>query len=248
VIRPYRRLDFEQLVEVYKSAFAEEPWNEYMKCKVCGVNYGKNEIRTETDYGRFAIPLDYLVVLGTDKNYFSECSFEEIEKCKKCNTDMKPERINGQDANYGYTSKNLVPFWSDEDVKKDLEFALTQEKPIVLVAGNNDKLVGFTWGYKTSLENFPFLEGVISNNSNYMDEIAVSGNARIKGIGTALSQEYIRTCAEQGIDEIVLRTDERNTASMTLFKKQGFTPVMKNGNAVYDPEYPQRIYLSKEVT
>jgi len=42
-IRRFSERDIRQVIETYKSAFAEEPWNEYMKCKRCGVNFGKKE-------------------------------------------------------------------------------------------------------------------------------------------------------------------------------------------------------------
>lgn len=33
----------EQIIRVYKSAFAEKPWDEYRKCTQCGINYGIEE-------------------------------------------------------------------------------------------------------------------------------------------------------------------------------------------------------------
>ncbi len=166
VVRPYTSKDFEQLVEVYKSAFSEPPWNET---------------------------------------------------------------------------------WSTEEIAKDLNYAITQQKNIILVAESNNLLKGFTWGYKTPLEEFPFLKGKIIENSNYIDEIAVRGNTRTRGIGTTLGINYIQKCKDQGIEQILLRTDERNIASMTLFKKLGFEPIKNNTVNVYDPQYASRIYLFMEV-
>ncbi len=40
LIRDYSPSDFRQLTEVYVSAFAEPPWDEYRKCTSCGINYG----------------------------------------------------------------------------------------------------------------------------------------------------------------------------------------------------------------
>lgn len=45
-IRNYNAKDFEDVYEIYSKSFAEEPWNEYMKCGLCGVNYGIYESRT----------------------------------------------------------------------------------------------------------------------------------------------------------------------------------------------------------
>jgi ribosomal protein S18 acetylase RimI-like enzyme len=249
IVRPFEKTDFGALSDVYKSAFAEPPWNEYMKCKECGINYGKSDIIEEITSDSVGKEWKYLTAIRPikDVNEIRWGDLIQLYGCKKCNIDIQPiiERISAE--TYARTSPNLVPYWSTEDIKKDLDFAQSQNQPLILVAEKENKLIGFTWGYKTPLEKFPFLEGIISSNSNYMDEIAVSGDSRIKGIGTTICQEYIKTCAEQGIEEIVLRTDERNTASMALFKKQGFKPLIKNRYAVYDPEYPQRIYLFLEV-
>lgn len=107
-------------------------------------------------------------------------------------------------------------------------------------------LVGFTWGYKLSIEKFPFLESKISTAS-YMDEIAVRGNTRMKGIGYNLGAKYLETAKLQGFAEVVLRTDQRNEASMTLFRKLGFEGIKDGERFVYDPEYKDRIYLRKEL-
>ena len=168
IIRPYEKEDLKGLIQVYKSAFAEPPWNES---------------------------------------------------------------------------------WSDEDIIKDLEFAISQRDPIILVAQNKDGLAGMTWGYKLPIEKFPFLERKVPTNSSYMDEIAVAGNKRFKGVGTLLGRAYIDIAAQQN-QGIVLRTDDRNEASMTLFRKLGLKgiPDITNpkGN-IYDPQYQNRIYLMKDL-
>ncbi len=115
------------------------------------------------------------------------------------------------------------------------------------MADLNKKVLGFTWGYDLPIEKFPFLEGKISKMTNYMDEIAVSRNSRLKGIGTLLGQSYLEYLKQQDYNECVLRTDERNNSSMTLFKKLGFIPIINNNKSIYDPEYPTRIYLKNKL-
>ena len=131
--------------------------------------------------------------------------------------------------------------WSDEEVIADLESGLAQQDSIVLVAEANN-LVGITWGYTIPMEKFPFLAGKVQDSASYMDEIAVDGNARLKGVGTALGEEYIKRANRQ----VVLRTDQRNEASMALFKKLGFKPIPEGTGFVFDPEFPERIYLERE--
>lgn len=45
-IRNYNDRDFEDVYGIYSKSFAEDPWNEYMKCGLCGINYGIYESRT----------------------------------------------------------------------------------------------------------------------------------------------------------------------------------------------------------
>ena len=202
-VRPYGERDLDQLIQVYKSAFAEPPWNEYMKCVSCGVEYGRRELDTRK------------------------------EDCKKCNQPL-----------------NLVEFWSDAEIVGDLEFALVQPDSVVLVAENSDGIAGMTWGYKISFEKFPFLLGKISTESSYMDEIAVRGDNRLKGVGMLLGRAYIKAVRQQGLSEIVLRTDERNISSMSLFGKLGFSGIADSESSrgkVYDSQFPNRIYLRRRV-
>ena len=53
-----------------------------------------------------------------------------------------------------------------------------------------------------------------------------------------LGKIYLEETLKQDMDAVTLRTDERNIASMSLFRKLGFKPVKgENGEAVYDPQY-----------
>ncbi|MGV8086723.1 MAG: GNAT family N-acetyltransferase [Candidatus Woesearchaeota archaeon] len=165
-IRAYDNKDFKQIVKIYKTAFAEPPWNEK---------------------------------------------------------------------------------WSTKEIAKELEYSLQQKNNINLIAEINKKIVGFVWGYDLPIDRFSFLKSVVDNSSNYLSEIAVNNNTRIRGIGTRLVQEYFQICKEKNLNEIVLRTDERNTASMNLFNKTGYIPLNNDGFSVYDPKYPNRIYFSKKV-
>ena len=125
-----------------------------------------------------------------------------------------------------------------------MKYAQQQANPIILVAETED-LVGFAWGYNLQIKKFPFLDGLVENVT-YMDEIAVISDVRTKGIGTLLGNEFLES-AKVVSSEVVLRTDERNTASMALFKKLGFEPVRKQETIIYDPEFPSRIYLRREL-
>lgn len=44
VVRSYKPEDLEQVIKIYRSGFAEPPWNEYLKCSSCGIEYGEAEV------------------------------------------------------------------------------------------------------------------------------------------------------------------------------------------------------------
>ena len=132
--------------------------------------------------------------------------------------------------------------WNPEEIKQDLEFAFCEKEPIVLVAETDNILAGFVWGYNLPLEKFPWLANVIKNNANYMDEIAVRGNKRVKGIAKTMGEEYLKCVAGKNLDGVVLRTDIWNSASMALFRRLGF-----ENTGIFDPKYKDRIYLYKEL-
>lgn len=75
-----------------------------------------------------------------------------------------------------------------------------------------------------------------------MDEIAVEAKSRRKNIGSSLCLGYLKMVQEQGFTEVVLRTDQRNTASMNLFKSMDFESM-----GIFDPEFQQRVYLRRKL-
>jgi peptide alpha-N-acetyltransferase len=52
--------------------------------------------------------------------------------------------------------------------------------------------------------------------------IAVQKSQRKRGLGTILAERAIQSLKEAGADEIVLETEECNTAALKLYKKLGF--------------------------
>ncbi|MBN1924056.1 MAG: GNAT family N-acetyltransferase [Nanoarchaeota archaeon] len=225
------------LKNIYRSAFAEEPWGEFKKCCKCGKRYGKDDVEEIVSYGRF----------GEKSTAYTTKS----RRCEnnECMTDMRPIDPECIDTPL-YTSKNLVDFWSNEDIDGDLEFALSQSNTIVLVAESGGELLGFTWGYK--MPEKPFLQGKVNKDSFYIDEVAVRGDKRRVGVGTALCKELLKRIEAMEISDVVLRTDERNTASMGLYEKFGFKPIIDEKDPrgfIYDPSMglENRIYLRKEL-
>jgi len=175
---------------------------------------------------------------------FAEPPWDEFKKCSLCGINygiIETKRLPNTCKKCS-TPLKLEEFWSSEDVRKDLDFARLQEDCVVLVAELDRKISGFTWGYKIPLEKFPFLRDYISNKTNYMDEIAVAGDFRRKGIGKILGEKYIEYCKKINSAEIILRTDQRNISSMSLFKNLGFKNI-----GITDPEFSWRIYLRRKL-
>ena len=197
IVREYRDSDFDALVRVYQSAFAEAPWNEFKKCINCSQGYGL------TDY--------------------------TLPTCVSCIQPLVTE-----------------DFWGKETIKSDLSDAMRESNSFVLVAQADTSVVGFTCGYRLPAEKFPFL-GDCARDSIYMDEIAVAGSCRLRGVGRSLGDAFLEQVVQQGFRTAVLRTDERNVASMALFTKLGFRPLRsEQGTILYDPNYANRIYLAAD--
>lgn len=256
VVREFRPSDMAEIIQIYKEAFADWPWNEYMKCKVCGINYGRDEVFEGVEFDRIGAKWEYKQPKGTWIEC-EGCGQQRLSRsCKGCGTDLSARITEIFGGCYALNSENFVPYWSSDEIKQDILFALSQEDPIFLVAEDREGLVGFTWGYRTPLEKFPFLQNLVGiniDNSIYMDEIAVAGNKRRKNIGTRVGQEFENTAREMGYKDVVLRTDQRNAASMSLFRKLGFIELRTQTGKmvckiVYDPEYPDRVYLWKRIS
>ena len=59
-------------------------------------------------------------------------------------------------------------------------------------------------------------------NRGYLAILAVSHGYRTRGIGTHLSRLLLDEMKREGVDEIVLETEDTNLASLTLYEKLGF--------------------------
>mgnify|MGYP001591076670 CR=1 FL=1 len=186
--------------------------------------------------------MDFSQLARVYQSAFAEPPWDEFKKCLTCGINYGIEEVKNAGSICKKCSNplNLIDFWSDEEIRKDIDFANAQESPIFLVAELEEKIKGTTWGYRLPLTKFPFLKGKVNLDANYMDEIAVAGDSRRKGIGNLLCTKYIEIVKANKISEIVLRTDQRNTASMSLFSKLRF-----NSLCVTDPEFSWRLYLSR---
>jgi peptide alpha-N-acetyltransferase len=77
--------------------------------------------------------------------------------------------------------------------------------------------------------------------------LAVASPYRGHGVATALVKKALDAMAERNADEIVLETEETNTAAMRLYERLGFIRSKKlhryylNGNSAYRLVLPLKI-------
>jgi peptide alpha-N-acetyltransferase len=81
----------------------------------------------------------------------------------------------------------------------------------------------------------------------YIAMLAVASPYRGHGVATALVKKALQAMAERNADEIVLETEETNTAAMRLYERLGFIRSKKlhryylNGNSAYRLVLPLKI-------
>ncbi len=93
---------------------------------------------------------------------------------------------------------------------------------LFLLFEEKDKVLGYV-GLQIVLD-----EGYITN-------VAVTENARKKGVGTALISHLKEVAKEKGLRFISLEVRESNLPAITLYKKQGFKTVGKRKNFYSHP-------------
>jgi ribosomal protein S18 acetylase RimI-like enzyme len=231
-------MDTRSVTDLYIEGYAEYPWSELKKCKKCGINYGKNEIKDFEYYRGFR---------GMKGNYTAAVNSkgEELSNCKKCGVDITPINFGGGCKPEFFTSNNLVDFWTKEDVEDDLRFCQSQRNPKTLVTEDMKtyEIVGFCWGYKLPFEKFPFLFDKVEKNSGYVDEILVRSDFRRRCIGGNMLQKILKSFDENQMKQAIVRTLTTSNA-YPLFRKLDFRDI---GRADKNDMYENRVYLVKDL-
>jgi ribosomal protein S18 acetylase RimI-like enzyme len=246
-IRDFKEKDLYEVSDLYIEAFSERPWNEFKKCKRCGINYGKNEVKKVEYYTGFRGQKDSYMTVVNKKGKI-------ISKCKKCRCSVKPEGEGGCKPVYR-TSTNLVDFWTRKDVENDLRFCQSQANPKILVTERIPRFIsgvwedvtysilGFCWGYRLPFEKFPFLFQKVEKNSGYVDEIVVRSDFRRMSIGKNMLQGVLNSFDENQMRQAVVRTLTTSNA-YPLFRKLDFKDI---GRIDKNDMYENRVYLVKNL-
>jgi|GEM_PF-2748099 len=149
---------------------------------------------------------------------------------------------------------NRVAYDSWKDLPNNKSRTRSQLKPdingknqrhsnfIILVAEKDKKIVGFIWGYALDKDKFPVKDnkalanyGLSLQKTAYIDEIAVEHRFRRRGIAGALLDSYKEIRKQNGFEELLLSTKNRDAIS--LYKKKHYTQMFDlKGKEIVDIE------------
>ena len=100
------------------------------------------------------------------------------------------------------------------------EHRMAEEGTLLLVAEENDEIVGFLFGF---LSPSP----VQKRPTALLDALFVCEEHRSKGIGKALALRFREWVKEQGVYAIELKVMSQNTAALRLYESLGFGEIKK---------------------
>ena len=121
--------------------------------------------------------------------------------------------------------ENLKDFYfnksRDEIAKKFIKNAIHSKNGLVIIAENNEKILGYL--LITIRNNFSFF-----NLKKYgkLQTIYVKDEYRKMGISSKLMDEAIKWCIERGIKRISLDVLPNNFNAINIYKKWGFSPYL----------------------
>jgi ribosomal protein S18 acetylase RimI-like enzyme len=102
-----------------------------------------------------------------------------------------------------------------------LSTQLVNEKVIVLVAEQDERVVGYTYA---GVEGWDYMQ--LRGPAGALYDIVVDPSYRGRGIGRALLERTIAELAARGSPRVVLSTAEQNEAAQRLFRRAGFRRTM----------------------
>lgn len=108
---------------------------------------------------------------------------------------------------------------SEADWARFLAEMIDSPKHHVLVADEDGDLVGYVVG--VLMEYLPFRQ---ERDYGYIQEIAVAGRARGRGIARRLLDEAVAWLEAQGVPQIEVKIDHANEVSQQLHRTAGFEP------------------------
>lgn len=108
-------------------------------------------------------------------------------------------------------------FWEKIRDDQQLNRFLSYEKNYIYIALDNEKVVGFAFGY--------ILDTFYSEPMFYLHSIDVADSYKRKGIGKSIMNKMMEDCKVQGIKECFLITNKSNIPAVNLYRSIGGKPL-----------------------
>lgn len=126
----------------------------------------------------------------------------------------------------------LLTYWPEgseySKAKREVEAALESVEPIMLVAEQNNKVIGFVYGYKLAKDKLPMLTNYVATkpdmHASYIDELGIEPESKRQGIAGQLLDSYKEIAKRNNVDELILIT--MNPNAMELYKKKHYLPIL----------------------
>lgn len=124
---------------------------------------------------------------------------------------------------YGFDSRRFLAPHADaeEGYAWFLGTQLREPDVLVLVAEQDDKVLGYVYA---GLEPLSWKE--LRGPAGFIHDVVVEGDARHRGVGSALVEAAIDVLKDRGAPRVVLWTAEQNTPAQHLFASRGFRRTM----------------------
>ncbi|MFA6376698.1 MAG: GNAT family N-acetyltransferase [Candidatus Paceibacterota bacterium] len=141
------------------------------------------------------------------KEAFGNDPWNEGYKCPVCGNNFP---LSYAAINCPLCKVPLIEYWPTKKIISDFYQQIAKDESICLIARNEDKIIGFAWGYKMdadgSIDEYldaPKLHNLINGPLFYIDEVGVSPSCQNNGIGKKLVGAILQ---ERKYGKVMLRT------------------------------------------
>ena len=136
----------------------------------------------------------------------SKAMLNEIPEINKMLTDLIQDERKNYDSNINENYK----------VQDFYEKLIDNDNKIILVARDNDIILGYVYGFIQDNGN------LFNNKIAQLDALFVKEQYRGNGIARSLTKEFINWAEEKGVAYIELSVCKNNTNAISLYENEGF--------------------------
>lgn len=112
--------------------------------------------------------------------------------------------------------------WNEAEYRKILS-SETNRKLMTLVVQEDERLMGF------------LIARQVAEDEWEIDNVAVSGDGRRRGLGSRLIGHFLQLVRERGVREVFLEVRESNRAAQALYEKWAFVEAGRRAAYYQDP-------------